>query len=110
MPDAQNSHQSAVFNPIHENIGKHGNQLPRPHLPTNPAATRKHAQAVAGQQQLSSHLLGGNRVIDRDVSNDPADIGQRTSAPNNRQGYRGSGGGALNSPSASRSNQARTAS
>ncbi len=85
VPDAQDHHRVGGSDPIDDEVGRHDHQLSRSGLASGPAAMGEHHQAVTGEQDLPPDPLGCDRIIGRDVADDPADIGQGPGTPDDRQ-------------------------
>jgi len=85
MPNAQDCHIVRAGNPIDDDVGWHRDQFSCVPLASGSSAAGKHRQAVAGEQKLAAHPSGRDRVVGRDVLDDPPDIGQGPGTPDDGQ-------------------------
>lgn len=108
VPNPQDRYHVNTTDPVDDDIGRHHHQLARAELHTGPASMGKHSRVVAGEQQPAPDTSSRDRIVSRDIANDPAGTAQGPGPSGDRHAQRGSGAGASNSPWASRSSHART--
>jgi hypothetical protein len=107
VPDAQDRHRFRARNAIDDEIRRHDKQLSGSGLASGPAAIGKHHQTVVGEQNVPPDRFGRDRLsapMWRTIRLTSARARVRQTTGNDQRGL---GGGASNSPWASRSSQAR---
>ena len=108
MPDAEDGDGTLWDHLVDQNIGLDDDKFAGAGFLARPTAQRKNQQTFACGQYTPGKSCGCGWIIDPDVANQFRNICQCPGIPANRHGMRGSGGGASNSPAASRNSQART--
>ena len=106
MPNAQDGNGVMIVDTIHDDVRLDDDQLPRVWDAAPASSTRKNRQTRGGDEKLSGEGLRSYGVFLGNVGNDARNIGTSRRTPNDRHNKRGSGGGASNSPEASRNSQA----
>jgi len=106
MPNAQDRNGVMIVDAIHDDVRPDDDKLPRVWDAAPASSTRKNRQAGDGNENLPGDGLRRYGVFLGNVDNDAGNIGASCWTPNDRHNKRGSGGGASNSPEASRNSQA----
>lgn len=85
VPHAQDRHRVRVGYPVNDEVWRRDDQFSCSALTSGPAAPGEQHQTVAGEQQLAADPFGGDRIVGRDVADDPADVGEGLGSPDDRQ-------------------------
>jgi len=95
-----------IIDAIHDDVRPDDDKLPRVWDAAPASSTRESRQAGGGNEKLSGDSLRRYGVFLGNVGDDAGNIGASCWTPDDRHNKRGSGGGASNSPVASRNSQA----
>ena len=77
VPDAQDDHCVSAGDPIDNDVGRHRDQFACVRLASRPAAAGEHRQTVTRRQKFATDPPRRNRIVARNVTDDPGNIGWR---------------------------------